>query len=185
MTMSTTSQNLNALRARLAQAEGREFWRSLDELADTPAFNELLKREFPRGAAEWRDPVSRRNFLKLMGASLALAGLSGCQFALKQPQEKIVPYVRQPEEIIHGRPLFFATAVTFAGFGVGLLVESHEGRPTKIEGNPDHPASLGSTDLITQAMILTMYDPDRSQAPTNAGQETTWDAFVAAATAAM
>lgn len=183
--MSTTSQDLNALRARLANAEGREFWRSLDELADTPEFNELLKREFPRGAAEWRDPVSRRNFLKLMGASLALAGLSGCQFALKQPQEKIVPYVRQPEEIIHGRPLFFATAVTFAGFGTGLLVESHEGRPTKIEGNPDHPASLGSTDLLTQAMILTMYDPDRSQAPTNAGQEATWDAFVAAATAAV
>jgi len=183
--MNTKSQDVNALRARLANAGGREFWRSLDELADTPEFNELLKREFPRGAAEWRDPVSRRNFLKLMGASLALAGLSGCQFALKQPQEKIVPYVRQPEEIIHGKPLFFATAATFAGFGTGVLVESHEGRPTKIEGNLDHPASLGSTDLITQAMILTMYDPDRSQAPTNAGQEATWEAFIAAATAAI
>jgi quinol:cytochrome c oxidoreductase iron-sulfur protein precursor len=181
--MNTKSQDVNALRARLANAGGREFWRSLDELADTPEFNELLKREFPRGAAEWRDPVSRRNFLKLMGASLALAGLSGCQFALKQPQEKIVPYVRQPEEIIHGKPLFFATAATFAGFGTGVLVESHEGRPTKIEGNPDHPASLGSTDLITQAMILTMYDPDRSQRRQCRAERR--GAFVAAATAAI
>lgn len=183
--MSKTPLDLNALRARLAGAEGREFWRSLDELADTAEFNELLGREFPRGASEWRDPVSRRNFLKLMGASLAMAGLSGCQFALKQPQEKIVPYVRQPEEIIHGRPLYFATAMTFAGYGTGLLVESHDGRPTKIEGNPDHPASLGSTDLLTQANILTMYDPDRSQAPTNGAQETTWEAFTAAAGGAI
>lgn len=183
--MNKTPLDINALRARLAGAEGREFWRSLDELADTPEFNELLGREFPRGAAEWRDPLSRRNFLKLMGASLALGGLSGCQFALKQPQEKIVPYVRQPELVIPGKPLFFASAITFAGFGTGVLVENHEGRPTKIEGNPDHPASLGSTDLLTQATILTMYDPDRSQAPTSSGQESTWDAFVAAAGAAV
>lgn len=183
--MSKTPLDLNALRARLAGAEGREFWRSLDELADTAEFNDMLGREFPRGASEWRDPVSRRNFLKLMGASLAMAGLSGCQFALKQPQEKIVPYVRQPEEIIHGRPLYFATAMTFAGYGTGLLVESHDGRPTKIEGNPDHPASLGSTDLFTQANILTMYDPDRSQAPMNGTQETTWEAFTAAAGGAI
>ena len=104
------------------------------------------------------DPVARRTFLKLMGASLALAGVTACT---RQPAEKIVPYVRQPEEIVPGKPLFFATAMPLGGVATGLLVESHEGRPTKIEGNPLHPGSLGATDVFAQAAVLGLYDPDR------------------------
>ncbi|HWQ14343.1 MAG TPA: TAT-variant-translocated molybdopterin oxidoreductase [Roseiflexaceae bacterium] len=177
--MTRETLNLDALRARL-NGGGRTFWRSLEELAETPEFQELLAREFPRGAAELRDPMQRRTFLKLMGASLALGGLTACQFDWKQPQEKIVPYVRQPEEVIPGRPLYYATAMTMGGYATGVLVESHEGRPTKVEGNPDHPASLGSTDAITQASILTMYDPGRSTTVLNAGQARTWADFLAA-----
>jgi molybdopterin-containing oxidoreductase family iron-sulfur binding subunit len=165
------------IRRRLAERRGPEFWRSLDELADTPEFQELLHREFPDGATEWTDPVGRREFLKLMGASLALAGLTSCS---SQPSDKIVPYSRAPEEIIPGKPLFFATAITLGGCAVGLLVESHEGRPTKIEGNPLHPGSLGATDVLAQASILTLYDPDRSQEVTHAGTPNSWNAFVAA-----
>ena len=112
-----------------------------------------------------------------MGASLALAGVSACT---RQPAETIVPYVRAPEEIVPGRPLFFATAVTLGGYATGVLVESHEGRPTKIEGNPEHPASLGATDIFAQASILGLYDPDRSQALTHAGDIRTWSAFLGA-----
>lgn len=171
--------DLDAIRARLSGG-GRQFWRSLEEVAETPEFQELLDREFPRGAAEMRDPLTRRTFLKLMGASLALGGLTACQFDWRQPQEKIVPYVRQPEQVVPGRPLYFATAITHGGYALGLLAESHEGRPTKVEGNPDHPASLGATDAITQASILTMYDPDRSTQVLNAGQPSDWNSFLAA-----
>src|ERR671934_2162827 len=124
-----------AIRSRLAGTEGRLYWRSLGELADTPAFREYLHREFPEQASQWNDPKGRRQFLKLMSASLALAGIGACT---RQPPEKIIPYVRQPEDLIPGRPLFFATAVTLGGYAAGVLVESHMGRPTKIEGNPDH-----------------------------------------------
>ena len=113
-----------------------------------------------------------------MGASLALAGLNACRAA--PSDEKIVPYVNQPEQIVPGRPLFFATAFPMGGAGTGVLVESHEGRPTKIEGNPNHPASLGATDAFAQASILTMYDPDRSQVVRNAGRISTWNAFLTA-----
>jgi len=164
---------------------GRGYWRSLDELAQSSEFQARLEREFPREAAELRDPVTRRSFLKLMGASMALSTLAGCQFAIKQPQEVIVPYVRQPEEVIPGRSLYYATAMTVQGYGIGLLAESHEGRPTKVEGNPDHAASLGSSDAWIQASILTMYDPDRSQAVLKAGAPSTWaDASAALAAAA-
>ena len=104
--------------------------------------------------------VSRRNFLKLMGASLAFGGLTSCTI---QPTEKIVPYVRAPEYIVPGRPLFYATAISVGGIATGILAESHMGRPTKIEGNPEHPASHGATDALTQASILNLYDPDRSK----------------------
>ena len=117
------------------------------------------------------------SFLKLMGASLALAGLTACT---RQPINEIVPYVRQPEEVIPGKPLFFATAMEHDGFATGLLVESHEGHPTKIEGNPDHPASLGATSIFDQASILGLYDPDRSQSILNAGNISTWGAFLSA-----
>jgi len=164
------------IRRRLAERRGPEYWRSLDELADTPEFRELLQREFPDGATEWADPVGRREFLKLMGASLALAGLTSCT---SQPSDKIVPYSRAPEEVIPGKPMFFATTLTLGGCATGLLVESHEGRPTKIEGNPLHPGSLGSTDALAQASILTLYDPDRSKAVVRTGTPSTWNAFAA------
>ena len=122
-------------------AHGPEFWRSLEELAQTPRFQELLQREYPQGAAAWLAGVDRRQFLKLMGASLALAGLSGCGIS-QAPRERIFPYINQPEELTLGRPLYFATAMPLAGYAQGLLVESHEGRPTKVEGNPQHPSSL-------------------------------------------
>ena len=173
---------MTAVRTRLQAAHGPEYWRSLEELADTEGFRELLHREFPQGASELTDPVSRRTFVKLMGASLALAGVTACT---RQPTEKIVPYVRQPEEIVPGRPLFFATAMTVGGYAVPVLAESHEGRPTKIEGNPEHPASGGATDAITQASILGLYDPDRSTALTHRGDIRTWGAFLTAAKGAV
>jgi molybdopterin-containing oxidoreductase family iron-sulfur binding subunit len=113
---------------------------------------------------------------------MALAGLSACT---RQPPEHIVPYVRQPEEIIPGRPLFFATAMPLGGVATGLLVESHEGRPTKIEGNPLHPGSLGASDTFAQAAVLGLYDPDRSQTLTNIGDIRPWSAFLGAIRAAL
>jgi MoCo/4Fe-4S cofactor protein with predicted Tat translocation signal len=169
--------DIEGLRARLEATRGREYWRSLESLSETPEFKEFLHREFPQNASEWLDPVGRRSFLKLMGASLALAGVSACT---RQPDEEIVPYVRQPEEEVPGKPLFFATAMPMSGAGMGLLVESHEGRPTKIEGNPDHPSSRGATDLFAQASILGLYDPDRSRTITNLGDIGPFSAFAAA-----
>ncbi|MGZ5435320.1 MAG: TAT-variant-translocated molybdopterin oxidoreductase [Pyrinomonadaceae bacterium] len=156
----------------------REYWRSLEELADSPIVEEFVRREFPHAADEWNDPVERRTFLKIMGASLALAGLSGCVI---QPPENIVPYVRQPEELVPGKGLFFATAFTLGGVAAPLLVRSNEGRPTKIEGNPEHPSSGGSTasDIFSQASILSLYDPDRSQTPLYRGETRPWTTFVA------
>src|SRR2546421_12444642 len=150
----------------------RDYWRSLDELADSPIFEEFVQREFPHAAEEWNDPVERRTFLKLMGASLALAGLSGCVI---QPPEKIVPYVNQPEEEVPGKALYFATAFSLGGIATPLLAKSNEGRPTRLDGNPDHPNNLNydinepddrkstATDVFAQASILSLYDPDRAQ----------------------
>ena len=151
------------------------FWRTLDEQIDDPAFRERLYNEFPSEIEAITDPVARRTFLKLMGASLALAGVTACT---RQPTEKILPYVRQPEEIIPGKPLFYATAMALGGVATGLLVESHEGRPTKIEGNPLHPGSLGSTDVFGQAAVLGLYDPDRSQTLTRVGEIRPWPSFL-------
>ena len=161
--------------AQIRQTTGPEYWRSLEELAGTPEFQEMLHREFPKGASEWVESVSRRGFLQLMGASLAMAGMTGCT---KLPLEPIVPYVKQPEDLIPGRPKFYATAVTLSGYASPVLVESHMGRPTKIEGNDKHPASLGGTDIFTQAALLGMYDPDRSQTITQNGDVNSWSAFV-------
>ena len=159
-----------------------EFWRSLEEQAGDPAFQERLYNEFPSQIEAITDPVARRTFLKLMGASLALAGVTACT---KQPAEKIVPYVRQPEELIPGKPLFYATAMPLGGVATGLLVESHEGRPTKIEGNPLHPDSLGATDVFAQAAILGLYDPDRSQTLRNLGEIRPWSSFLGTMNAAL
>ena len=169
--------DLDAARARVAETQGPEYWRSLEELAGSRDFQEMLHREFPKGASEWLDSVSRRGFLKLMGASLAMAGMTACT---KQPLEPIVPYVKQPEEVIPGRPLFFATAFTLGGYASPILVESHLYRPTKIEGNDQHPASLGGTDIFSQASILGMYDPDRSQTVTYQGDIRSWGSLVEA-----
>jgi MoCo/4Fe-4S cofactor protein with predicted Tat translocation signal len=170
------SLDLEAVRRRLATTRGKEYWRSLEELAQTPEFDDFVAREFPRLASEWDEGVSRRRFLELAGASLALGGLTACT---RQPVEAIVPYVKQPEEILPGLPLFFATAMDLSGYATGLLVESHTGRPTKIEGNPDHSASLGATDVFAQAAVLGLYDPDRSQVITKLGEIRTWEAFLA------
>ena len=166
-------------------SSGKKYWRSLEELADSPLFEEFVQREFPQQAEEWNDPVERRTFLKLMGASLALAGLSGCVI---QPPEKIVPYVNQPEEEVPGKGLYFATAFSLVGIATPLLARSNEGRPTKLEGNPDHPNNRNSdpndkgssaTDIFSQASILTLYDPDRSQTPMYRGETRAWTTFVA------
>ena len=167
--------NLPELRAKTASATGPRYWRGLDELAETEEFQQLLQREFPEQASEFNDPVGRRRFLKLMGASLALAGLSGCT---GQPEEKIVPFARSPERVIPGKPLYFASALSLGGYAQGVLVESHYGRPTKIEGNPEHPASLGATDVFAQASVLTLYDPDRSQVVTTIGEISRWTTFI-------
>ncbi len=169
--------DLAAVRDELAAARGKHYWRSLEELARRPDFEAMMQRELPRQAASMLEAVDRRQVLQLMGASLALAGVSACT---RQPKELIMPYVKAPEDVIPGRPLFFATAMPLAGVGTGLLVESHMGRPTKVEGNPDHPSSRGATSAFAQASILGLYDPDRSQTVTSAGEIRTWDAFVAA-----
>src|SRR5271166_2338497 len=173
--------DLDSVRAQIEaaadQKAGPEYWRSLEELAGSADFREALHREFPKGASEWVDSVSRRGFLQVMGASMALAGMTGC---VRLPLEPIVPYVRQPEEVIPGRPMFYATAFTLGGYASPILVESHLYRPTKIEGNEQHPASLGGTDVFAQASILGMYDPDRSQTIANFGDVRTWGAFLEA-----
>ena len=174
--------DLTAIRSRLAGSEGRLYWRSLGELADTPEFREYLHREFPAQASEWNDPKGRRDFLKLMSASLALAGIGACT---KQPTEAIIPYVRQPEDVVPGRPLFFASAIVHRGYAHPVLVESHMGRPTKIEGNPDHPASLGAADSLTQAALLDLYDPDRAKTVTYRGEVRSWSNFLTAAQGAL
>ena len=169
--------DLEGLRERLAGEEGKAYWRSLDELAGTEEFRQLLEREFPESASEWEDGLSRRTFLKLMGASLAFGGLTGCTI---QPEEKIVPWVRAPENMLPGRPLMYATAASLSGVGVGVLAETHMGRPTLLEGNADHPSGAGGIHPTVQASILGLYDPDRSQTVKNAGRISTWGRFVEA-----
>ena len=166
--------DLAAVRAKLRDKSGKQYWRTLEELSDNPHFEDLLHREFPRQASEWDETVDRRNFLKLAAASLAFAGISGC----RKPEQLIVPYVKQPDGMILGKPQYYATAMPFGADAVGVLVESHEGRPTHVTGNPDHPSSLGGTDVITQASVLNLYDPDRGQTVTNLGEIRTWSDFL-------
>jgi molybdopterin-containing oxidoreductase family iron-sulfur binding subunit len=177
MSEPTPPLDLAAVRDRLRAVRGPEYWRSLEELAQSEEFVALLQKEFPRQALDLTDSaIDRRRFLTLMGASLALAGLSGCPQA---PPEKIMPYVRQPEEVVPGKPMFFATAMPLAGYATGVVVESHLGRPTKIEGNKKHPASKGATSAFAQASILGLYDPDRSQTVKYLQDISGWDRFSA------
>jgi molybdopterin-containing oxidoreductase family iron-sulfur binding subunit len=168
---------LEEVRAKLSGKTGKKYWRSIDELAGKPEFGEMLSREFPQQASEWIDPVSRRGFLKLAGASLALAGLSGCT---KQPDEPIYPYVKSPEDLVLGKPMYFATAFPFPTGAVPLLVKSDAFRPIKVDGNPEHPYNKGGSDPLTQGTLLGLYDPDRSQHPTYRGETRSWVAFQAA-----
>ncbi|MCA9288763.1 MAG: TAT-variant-translocated molybdopterin oxidoreductase, partial [Phycisphaerales bacterium] len=164
---------------------GERVWRSLEEHSQTPEFREFVEREFPRGASELLTD-SRRDFIKFMGAGLALAGLAsvpGC----RRPEHNIMAYSREvPEEVIPGKPLYYATSMTLPGGGAeGLLVETHEARPTKIEGNPLHPVNRGKSSAWAQASVLSLYDPDRLKFPhyvnpARAGEgrlEATWDDF--------
>lgn len=160
-----------------ADERGGRLWQSLEQLSGTTQFQHFLENEFPSKSSKDSEGINRRDVLKLMAASAAMTGLSACT---KLPVEKIVPYVKPPEEIVAGRPLFYATSMTRGGESIGVLVESHMGRPTKIEGNPEHPGSLGGTDVFMQASVLTMYDPDRSQAVVYEGRVSTWDDFAAA-----
>src|SRR5690349_8681996 len=166
--------DLIQLQAEIEKKNSPEMWRSLEELAGNPEVREMMHREFPKGASEWMDSVSRRGFLKLMSSSLALAGMTACT---RQPLEPIVPYVRQPEGLIPGKPMSYATAFTLSGYAAPLLVTSREFRPIKIEGNPEHQASLGGTDIFAQASILDLYDPDRSQNVLYKGEIATWGSF--------
>ena len=160
-----------------------KMWRSLAEYHGQAGFQEQLLREHPQQTQKVFDPPQRRDFLKLMGASLALAGVSAS--CTKQPKEKLVPWAKNPEQLLPGKALFFATSMPWSSGSIGLLVESHMGRPTKCEGNADHPASLGATDVWSQAAVLGLYDPDRSQTLTYRGRASTWGAFLDAMKAAM
>ena len=166
---------LAEVRAKLAGQTGKRYWRSIDELAGTPEFEAAVREEFPEQASEWIDPVSRRSFLKVMGASMALAGLAGCT---KQPDEPIYPYVKAPEDLILGKPVYFATAFPFPTGAVPLLVKSDAYRPVKVDGNPEHPYNQGGSDPITQGTLLDLYDPDRSQRVVHRGEPTNWPVFL-------
>lgn len=171
------SPDMDAMRAKLTQEAGKRFWQSIGQLEETKEYREFLENEFPHDPEKDSGGINRRDVLKFAAASAALAGLSACT---KMPTQKIVPYVKPPEEIIPGRPLFYATSMTLAGIANGLLVESHMGRPTKIEGNREHPGSLGGTDVFSQAATLGLYDPDRSKTVIHDGRISDWASFEAA-----
>jgi molybdopterin-containing oxidoreductase family iron-sulfur binding subunit len=152
------------------------YWRSLAQIENRPEFRDALEREFQEGASELPEGVTRREMMMLVGASLSLAGLAGC----RRPVEQIVPYVNAPEDVVPGIPRYYATTMPFRRSAYGLIVESHEGRPTKIEGNPSHPSTLGASSVRVQASILGLYDPDRSQSVTQSGAKKSWGDFVTA-----
>ena len=154
----------------------RTYWRSLEQLEDRPESRAFLEREFQEGASELPEGVTRRDMMMLLGASLSLAGLTGC----RRPVEEIVPYVTAPEDVVPGIPRYYATTMPFRRSAYGLIVESHEGRPTKIEGNPTHPSTLGASSSRVQASVLGLYDPDRSQSVTQKGAKKSWSDFVTA-----
>src|SRR2546430_1599871 len=155
---------------------GRQYWRSLDQLADKPEFRTWMEREFPQGASEWTDPVSRRHFVSIMSASFLLAGLGLAGSGCRRPEQKILPFGKMPENYIHGVPQFYATAMPTRGSAIPLVVKSNDGRPTKIEGNSLHPDSNGGTDRFAQASILNLYDPDRAKRFLQGGNVTTAEA---------
>jgi MoCo/4Fe-4S cofactor protein with predicted Tat translocation signal len=154
----------------------RTYWRSLAELENSVESRNFLEREFPEGASELPEGISRREMITLLGASLSLAGLTAC----RRPVEQIVPYVNPPEDVVPGIPRYFATTMPFGRSAYGLIVEAHEGRPTKIEGNPAHPSTLGASSSRIQASVLGLYDPDRSHTLRLKGEPKAWSEFVTA-----
>ncbi|MCJ2094049.1 TAT-variant-translocated molybdopterin oxidoreductase [Methylobacterium sp. J-072] len=177
----TSGSDIAALRQKLAGGDGPRFWRSLDAVADSPEFRDYLAAEFPSAARLAASP-ERRGFLKLMAASFALGGLTACGGGSRDYE---VPYVNQPERIVPGTDLSYASSAVFDGFGNGILVTTRNGRPLKIEGNPEHPWSCGGTDVLAQASVLGLYDPFRSQAVQHLGRPSSWAAFRAALQAQM
>ena len=173
-TIEPAPMTLEQVREKLKNVRGKRYWRSVDELANTPGFQAAVEKEFPGSPHGWGDEVSRRGFLKFMGASAALAGLAGCT---KQPDEPIYPYIKAPEDLILGKPMYFATAHPFVTGAVPLLVKTDQFRPIKIDGNPEHPYNQGSSDPFTQATLLDLYDPDRSQHVTYRGENREWAEF--------
>ena len=163
-------------RISLPETTGKRYWRSLDELSQTPEFRKWVEQEFP-GGVEQLDGSSRRNVLKLMAASFGLAGLTAC----RRPEQNIFPQSKGVENYIPGKPYFFSSVFTLNGESMGVLVETHDGRPTKIEGNPDHPYSQGKSTAVAQASLLSLYDPDRTQSITANGGTKTWEEFDKAA----
>jgi molybdopterin-containing oxidoreductase family iron-sulfur binding subunit len=172
---SSAEQLQGSLQVRLAGKKGRNYWRSLEELSDTPEMQKFMDDEFPNRST--LNQINRRDMLKFMGASMALAGLTGCR-GMFMPQDKLVPYVKAPEELVPGIPLFYASSVMLGPYATGVLVEQHEGRPTRMEGNPQHGASLGALDAISQAEVLNLYDPDRATSVIYRDDVSTWDQFM-------
>ena len=163
--------------------KAKKYWRSLNEVADTPEFREFVAREFPSQASEFvGGGESRRNFLKIMGASAALAGLASCR---RWPEEKLTPYAHRPANRMDGVPVHYATAFERGGMGQGVIAVSFDGRPIKVDGSPTHPLNMGASDIYLQGDVLNVYDPDRSRGPvTREGgkrSESTWEDFEAAA----
>ncbi|MBL8087341.1 MAG: TAT-variant-translocated molybdopterin oxidoreductase [Chthonomonas sp.] len=173
-TQNTEQLNLEVVREKLARRRGKEFWRSLEQVAETPEFQAWVEDEFPnrRSIAE----LDRRSFLKFMGASMLLAGVGGCR-SLRLPSEHALPYTKMPEDLVPGMPMQFTTAFEHNGTVMGLVVESHEGRPTKIDGLEAHPNSLGSSNHFAQAELLGLYDPDRFEGVLHKGQASQWELF--------
>lgn len=156
------------------QSNQTTYWKSLNELAQNKEYQKYVEREFPENATEMTDQVSRRSFLRVMGASIALAGFASC----RKPVQKILPFSKMPEDVVLGEPLFYATSMPFQNAVTGLLVETIEGRPRKIEGNKEHPSSHGGTNIYQQAEILNLYDPDRSRSPQRNGEAVSMSDFV-------
>jgi len=168
--------SLEDFRRQLSNKKGKAYWRSLEELANSEAFEQIVRQEYPRQGS-LLDSLNRRDFLKILGASLALAGLTACT---PQANEKILPYTQPPEQVVPGKSNYYASAMVQDGYAKGVLIETSMGRPIKVEGNPQHPDSLGATDIFMQASLLDLYDPDRARQVTNDGAAKTWADFTAA-----
>lgn len=180
--MNKNPGNEKGLQEKLAGQQGARFWRSLSEYEGTEEFQRFLKEEFPQGQPTGLDAMGRRDFFRVMAASMAMAGLTGCR---PYPTEKIVPYVEPPKEFLPGMPIEYASSFEMGGIGAGVVVRSRDGRPTKIEGNKLHPGSLGATDLFAQAEMLNLYDPDRARSVRYRGRISTWEEFLEQLDAAL